>query len=42
MHMKDRISEIRRILRKPFDPNLQKFVLLKDVADLVSARHPSA
>ena len=42
MHMKDKISEIRRILRKPFEPNLQKFVLLKDVADLVSAEHPSA
>lgn len=42
MHMKDKISEIRRILRKPFEPNLQKFVLLKDVADLVSAAHPSA
>lgn len=42
MHMKDRISEIKRILRKPFEPNLQKFVLLKDIADLVSAEHPSA
>ena len=36
--MKDKISEIRRILRKPFEPNLQKFVLLKDVADLPSAQ----
>ena len=25
--MKDRISEIKRILRKPFEPNLQKFDL---------------
>ena len=42
MHMKDRISEIKRILRKPFGQDLKKFVLLKDVADLVSAKHPLA
>ena len=32
--MSDRISEIRRILRKPLDSGINKFALLKDVAEL--------
>ena len=40
--MSDRISEIRRILRKPLDSGINKFALLKDVAELVSTGHPLA
>ena len=40
--MSDRISEIRRILRRPLDSGINKFALLKDVAELVSTGHPLA
>lgn len=40
--MSDRINEIRSILRKPLASDLDKFALLKEVAELVSAGHPSA
>lgn len=42
MYMSDRINEIRKILRKPFDPTLKKFELLRDIAELVSIGHPLA
>lgn len=40
--MSDRINEIRKILRKPFDPTLKKFELLRGIAELVSIGHPLA
>lgn len=42
MYMSDRINEIRKILRKPFDPTLKKFELLRGIAELVSIGHPLA
>lgn len=40
--MNDQVRQIRGILRRPFDNELDKFRLLKDIAELVSAKHYAA
>lgn len=40
--MRDKIVEIRKILKNKFKPDLNKFLLIRDIAELVSIDHPLA